>query len=144
MDRFSILRKTVFRRATASVMAGLLLSAQLAVAMHACPAHHATRATHATPGAQTAAVESASSTRDCDCPTEAADRSAVCQKHCQNEPVSDRQDQPKPFAVDHNAFVAVILTPADVPQATLSTRAPSSDDRLLTSPPFLRSAVLRI
>ena len=123
------------KRFTAALTVLLLSASQLAVAMHACSPMKETSSTahHMVEGG-----------RDCDCPTDEADEtgaaSAICKQHCE----SGHQNLAKPFVADHISFTAVLAIPCvSLVEAARGT-APPAVERVATSPPFLRNAILRI
>ncbi|MCA3030243.1 MAG: hypothetical protein ING66_16805 [Rhodocyclaceae bacterium] len=127
------------KRLVAAVTVLLLSVSQLAVAMHACSPTESTVSTAAMMSDQ--AVEGG---RDCDCPTDAEDEtgamSAICKQHCE----SGHQNLAKSFVADHLSFTAVLAIPGVTLRETARSIGPPAVDRVATSPPFLRNAILRI
>ncbi|MCA3002094.1 MAG: hypothetical protein ACK5RJ_05685 [Burkholderiales bacterium] len=124
------------KRLVAAVTVLLLSVSQLAVAMHACSPTESTVSTAAMMSDQ--AVESG---RDCDCPTEEAGTvSAICKQHCE----SGHQNLAKSFVADYISFTAVLTIPGVTLRETARSIGPPAADRVATSPPFLRNAILRI
>ena len=127
------------KRFTAALTALLLGASQLAVAMHACSPMKMSSSNTASMSHH--AVDSG---RDCDCPADVSDESnadsALCKQHCE----SGHQNLAKPFVADHISFTVVLAIPGvSLVEAARST-APPAVERVATSPPFLRNAILRI
>jgi hypothetical protein len=123
------------KRLVAAVTVLLLSVSQLAVAMHACSPMKVT---------SSSAHNAVESGRDCDCPTDAEDEtgavSAICKQHCE----SGHQNLAKSFVADHISFTAVLAIPGVTLRETARSIGSPAIDRVATSPPFLRNAILRI
>lgn len=123
------------KRLIAAITVLLLSVSQLAVAMHACAPMKVT---------SSSAHHAVESGRDCDCPTDAEDEtgamSAICKQHCE----SGHQNLAKSFVADHLSFTAVLAIPGVTLRETARSIGPPAVDRVATSPPFLRNAILRI
>jgi hypothetical protein len=124
------------RRWTAALTVLLLGVSQLAVAMHACSPMKMSSSDTASMSHH--AVDSG---RDCDCPADEPNAdSALCKQHCE----SGHQNLAKPFVADHISFTAVLAIPGVALLEPARSMEPHAADRVATSPPFLRNAILRI
>jgi hypothetical protein len=124
------------KRFTAALTVLLLSASQLAVAMHACSPMKMSSSDTASMSHH--AVDSG---RDCDCPADEPNAdSALCKQHCE----SGHQNLAKPFVADYISFTAVLAIPGVTLVEAARSTAPPAIERVATSPPFLRNAILRI